>query len=156
MFTNHNVIHIRNKLMYAICWVFFLFISKMQILMVSEGIYMKIDSENKFDSMKVPEFMNTPEKWNASVESIDTSQKFDELSLKILDDDNIDIFEFRDIILKLSADIRDRKPGSGEYITLLADTVVDMLEFLIKKSEEQCMLLMKALAETEGKILKRG
>ena len=104
--------------------------------MVSEGIYMKIDSENKFDSMKVPEFMNTPEKWNALVESIDTSEKFDELSLKILDDDNIDIFEFRDIILKLSADIRDRRPGSGEYMTLLADTVVDMLEFLIKKSEE--------------------
>ena len=62
MFTNHNVIHIRNKLMYAICWVFFLFISKLQILMVSEGLYMKIDLENKFDSMKVPEFMNTPEK----------------------------------------------------------------------------------------------
>ena len=86
--------------------------------------------------MKVPEFMNTPEKWNALVESIDTSEKFDELSLKILDDNNIDIFEFRDIILKLSADIRYRRPGSGEYITLLADTVVDMLEFLIKKSEE--------------------
>ena len=54
MFTNHNVIHIRNKLMYAICLGVFLFISKLQILMVSEGIYMKIDSENKFDSMKVP------------------------------------------------------------------------------------------------------
>ena len=149
MFTNHNVIHIRNKLMYAICLGIFLFISKLQILMVSEGIYMKIDSENKFDSMKVPEFMNTPEKWNALVESIDTSEKFDELSLKILDDDNKDIFEFRDIILKLSADIRDRRPASGEYITLLANTVIDMLEFLIKKSEEQCMLLMKALAEME-------
>ena len=142
--------------MYAICLGVFLFISKLQILMVSEGIYMKIDSENKFDSMKVPEFMNTPEKWNALVESIDTSEKFDLLSLKILDDDNIDIFEFWDIILKLIADIRDRRPGSGEYITLLADTVVDMLEFLIKKSEEWCMLLMKALAETEGKIWKRG
>ena len=80
--------------MYAICSGVFLFISKLQILMVSEGIYMKIDSENKFDSMKVPEFMNTLEKWNALVESIDTSEKFDELSLKILDDDNIDIFEF--------------------------------------------------------------
>ena len=74
------------------------------------------------------------------------------LSICPHDNDNIDIFEFRDIILKLSADIRDRRPGSGEYITLLADTVVDMLEFLIKKSEERCMLLMKALAETEGKI----
>ena len=38
--------------------------------------------------------MNTLKKWNALVESIDTSQKFDELSLKILDDDNMDIFEF--------------------------------------------------------------
>ena len=75
--------------------------------MVSEGIYMKIYSETKFDSMKVPEFMNIPEKWNALVESIDTSEKFDELSLKILNDDNIYIFEFRDIILKLSADIRE-------------------------------------------------
>ena len=62
--------------------------------MVLEGIYMKIDSENKFDSMKVPEFMNTLEKWNALVEFIDKSEKFDELSLKISGDDNIDIFEF--------------------------------------------------------------
>ena len=55
---------------------------------------MKIDSENKLDSMKIPAFMNTSEKWNALVESIDTAKKFDELALEILDDDDIDIFEF--------------------------------------------------------------
>ena len=102
--------------------------------------------------MKVPEFMNTPEKWNALVESIDTGVKFDEVALKILDDDDIDILEFRDIIVKLSADIKERRPNAGEFITLLTDTVVDMLDFLNKKSEERYRMFMTKMSEMTEEI----
>ena len=44
--------------------------------------------------MNFPEFMNTQEKWNELVESTDTAEKFDELALKILDEDDIDILKF--------------------------------------------------------------
>ena len=97
--------------------------------------------------MKVPEFMNTSEKWNALVESIDTGAKFDEVALKILDDDDIDFLEFRDIIVKLAADIKCRRPYSGEFITVLTDTVVEMLDFLNKKCEERNRILATKMAE---------
>ena len=55
---------------------------------------MHVKDSSKIESMKVPEFLNTPEKWKSVVEDIDTAKKFDDVALKILDDDDIDVFEF--------------------------------------------------------------
>ena len=52
------------------------------------------DASIKVESMNLPEFLNTSEKWFAVVESIDTAKNFDDISLKVLDDDDIDVFEF--------------------------------------------------------------
>ena len=52
------------------------------------------DSSRIFEKMKVPDFLNTSAKWNSVVEYIDTAKKFDEIALRILDDDDIDIYEF--------------------------------------------------------------
>ena len=110
------------------------------------------DSSRIFETMKVPEFLNTSTKWSSVVEYIDTAKKFDEICLLILDDDDIDIFEFRDIIIKLGDDVKYRRPKDGEFITLLTDTVVEMLDFLTKKSEERFTLLMNKMMELDVHI----
>ena len=52
------------------------------------------DASIKVESMKLPEFLNTSKKWFAVVESIDTAKKFDDIAMKVLDDDDIDVLEF--------------------------------------------------------------
>ena len=44
------------------------------------------------ESVKIPEFLDTLDKWNQVVLSIDSVKKFDELALKLIDDDDIDVF----------------------------------------------------------------
>ena len=112
------------------------------------------DATKNFQSMKLPEFLNNSAKWVSVVESIDTAEKFDDIALKILDDDDIDVFEFRDIIVKLAEDVRFCRPKDGEIITLIADTVVEMLDYLIKKSEERFDILISKVMEGNVKLLK--
>lgn len=95
------------------------------------------DSTGYFPEMKLPDFLNTPAKWNAVVQDIDTMAKFDNVALHIVDDEDIDIFEFRDILVKLAEDVKVCRPQDGELITLLVETVTDLLDFLAKKSEER-------------------
>ena len=99
--------------------------------------------------MNLPEFLNTSAKWSSVVEYIDTAEKFDEIALKILDDDDIDIFEFRDIITKLGNDVKYHRPEDGEFITMLTDTVVEMLNYLTVKSQERFTLLMNKMNELD-------
>ena len=106
--------------------------------------------------MKVPEFLNSPAKWNAVVKSIDTPRKFDEVALKILDCDDIDVYEFQDIIVKLSEDVKIHSPQYGEIIALLSDTVVELLDFLAIKAEERFTTVMKKMSEIEQKLLSQG
>ena len=82
-------------------------------------------------NVKMPEFLDTLDKWNEVVLSIDSVKKFDDLALKLLEDDEVDVFQFHDILLKL-ADVRILRPNDGEIITFIADTITDMLEFLVK------------------------
>ena len=107
------------------------------------------ESSKLFEKMKLPEFLNTSAKWSSVVEYIDTAEKFDEIALKILDDDDIDIFEFRDIIIKLGNDVKYHRPEDGEFITMLTDTVVEMLNYLTVKSQEQFTLLMNKMNELD-------
>ena len=106
----------------------------------------KTDASSIFVNMKFPEFMNTPAKWNKVVEYIDTPYKFDEIAMKILDDDEIDIFQFRDIIVNLAKEVKCLRPEEGELITLLSDTVVDMLDVVEKKAAERFSLIMEKMA----------
>ena len=110
------------------------------------------DATKNFASMKLPEFMNNSAKWFSVVESIDTAKKFDDIALKILDDDNLDIFDFRDIMVKLAEDVKFRRPEDGEFITLLTDTVVELLDYLIVKSQERFEILMSKLMEGNVKL----
>ena len=107
------------------------------------------DASRIMEAKNLPEFMNTPEKWSSLVEYIDTAKKFDDIALQILDDDDIDVFDFRDIIVKLGHDIKCIRPKEGEWIMLLTDTVVEMLDFLTKKSQERFQLLVDKLSEYE-------
>lgn len=101
-----------------------------------------------FDVLKLPPFLNTQDKWNAVVESIDSAYKFDEIALQILDDDDLDIFDFRDIISALGQDVKNRRPGDGPMITLLTETITDILDFLFQKSEERLTKLIKKMSES--------
>ena len=96
--------------------------------------------------------MNTPAKWNKVVDSMDSAKKFDDIALKILDDDDINIFEFRDIIVKLSEDVKSRRPECGDLITLLSDTVVELLDFLSVKAMERLTYVMQQMADMEEKL----
>ena len=87
-------------------------------------------TEGLSKNVKMPEFLPTLDKWNEVVLSIDSVKKFDDLALKLLEDDEVDVFQFHDILLKLAEDVRILRPNDGEIITFIADTITDMLEFL--------------------------
>lgn len=101
-----------------------------------------------FGSLKMPLFLNTHAKWNSVVESIDTLFKFDEIALRILDEDDIDIFDFRDIVAQLAEDVKEKRPRDGEMITVLSDTISDMIDFLVKKADERLTKVMEKLMQS--------
>ena len=99
-------------------------------------------AEGLSKNVKMPEFLDTIDKWNQVVLSIDSVKKFDDLALKRLEDDEVDVFQFHDILLKL-ADVKMLRPDDGEIITFIADTITDMLEFLVKTTTEKYMQILE-------------
>ena len=97
--------------------------------------------------MKMPEFLNTKEKWDSVVESIDCVYKFDMLAVKILDEDDIDVFEFRDILRLLANDVKKKRPYDGEFITLITETICEMLDFMVKKSDEMFSRVLEKMTQ---------
>ena len=129
------------------------------ILFYSKFLKMNKDSikiaEGLSKNVKMPEFLDTLDKWNEVVLSIDSVKKFDDLALKLLEDDEVDVFQFHDILLKLAEDVRFLRPNDGEIITFITDTITDMLEFLVKTSNEKYMqILEKACKNVDAKIWK--
>ena len=104
-------------------------------------------AEGLSKNVKMPEFLDTLDKWNEVVLSIDSVKKFDDLALKLLEDDEVDVFQFHDILLKLAEDVRFLRPNDGEIITFIAGTITDMLEFLVKTSTEKCMQILEKHAK---------
>lgn len=105
---------------------------------LSKFLNLKMNIPQKLaDSVKIPKFLDTVDKWNAVVLSIDSAKKFDDLALKLIDDDEVDVFQFHDILLKLAEDVKLLRPDDGEVITFIAETVSDMLKFLIEKSTKR-------------------
>ena len=116
-----------------------------QILTMNKSDSVKI-AEGLSKNVKMPEFLDTIDKWNQVVLSIDSVKKFDDLALKLLEDD--------DILLKLAEDVKMLRPDDGEIITFIADTITDMLEFLVKTTTEKYMqILEKACNNLDAKIL---
>ena len=105
-------------------------------------------------NVKMPEFLDSLDKWNKVVVSIDSVKKFDDLALKLLEDDEVDVFQFHDILLKLAEHVKMLRSDDGEIITFIADTITDMLEFLMKTSTEKYMqILEKACKSLDAKML---
>ena len=124
-----------------------------QILTMNKSDSVKI-AEGLSKNVKMPEFLDTLDKWNKVVVSIDSVKKFDDLALKLLEDDEVDVFQFHDILLKLAEDVKMLRPDDGEIITFIIDTITDMLEFLVKTSTEKYMqILEKACKNLDAKIL---
>ena len=124
-----------------------------QILTMNKSDSVKI-AEGLSKNVKMPEFLDTIDKWNQVVVSIDSVKKFDDLALKLLEDDEVDVFQFHDILLKLAEDVKMLRPDDGEIITFIADTITDMLEFLVKTTTEKYMqILEKACKNLDAKIL---
>ena len=130
---------------YILFYTKFFKMKKSDSVKIAEGL-----SEN----VKIPEFLDTLDKWNEVVLSIDSVKKFDNLALKLLEDDEVDVFQFHDILLKLAEDVRFLRPNDGEIITFIVDTITDMLEFLVKTSTEKYMqILEKVCKNVDAKIL---
>ena len=130
---------------YILFYTKFLKMKKSDSVKIAEGL-----SKN----VKVLEFLDTLDKWNEVVLSIDSVKKFDDFALKLLEDDEVDVFQFHDILLKLAEDVRILRPNDGETITFIADTITDMLEFLVKTSTEKYMqILEKVCKNVDAKIL---
>ena len=126
-----------------------------QILTMNKSDSVKI-AEGLSKNVKMSEFLDTIDKWNQVVLSIDCVKKFDDLALKLLEDDEVDVFQFHDILLKLAEDVKMLRPDDGEIITFIADTISDMLEFLVKTTTEKYMqILEKACKNLDAKILLR-
>ena len=49
-------------------------------------------AEGLSKNVKMPEFLDTLDKWIEVVLSIDSVKKFDDLALKLLEDDEVDVF----------------------------------------------------------------
>ena len=130
---------------YIFFYTKFLIMNKSDSVKIAEGL-----SKN----VKMPEFLDTLDKWNKVVMSIDSVKKFDDLALKLLEDDEVDVFQFHDILQKLAEDVKMLRSDDGEIITFIADTITDMLEFLGKTSTEKYMqILEKACKNLDAKIL---
>ena len=130
---------------YILFYTKFLTMNKSDSVKIAEGL-----SKN----VKMPEFLDTLDKWNKVVMSIDSVKEFDDLALKLLEDDDVDVFQFHDILLKLAEDVKMLRLDDGEIITFIADTITDMLEFLVKTSTEKYMqILEKACKNLDAKIL---
>ena len=109
-------------------------------------------AEGLSKNVKMPEFLDTIDKWNQVVVSIDSVKKLDDLALKLLEDDEVDVFQFHDILLNLAEDVKMLRPDDGEIITFIADTITDMLEFLVKTTTEKYMqILEKACKNLDAK-----
>ena len=78
-------------------------------------------------NVKMPEFLDTLDKWNEVVLSIDSVKKFDDLALKLLEDDEVDVFQFHDILLKLAEDVRFLRPNDGEIISLHSLQILSLI-----------------------------
>ena len=60
-------------------------------------------------------------------------------------------FEFHDILRKLAEDVKFVRPHDGEVITYIAETVSDMLDFLMEKSAKRYEnLVQKACENVDG------
>ena len=98
---------------------------------------------SSFDhTKKLPSFLDTEEKWNDMVMTIDTPHKFDTLAFEILNS-GIDTLNLRDILNDLKKDIERVKPFSAHIITdivnpvnMLADSIVAGIKQAAKASEK--------------------
>ena len=77
-----------------------------------------------------PEFINTKEKWEKVVRSIDSAVQFDKVAIKILDDDNIDILQFQQIVHELAKDVQAMNPVMGHIFTDLIHVVDNLIQYL--------------------------
>ena len=68
---------------YILFYTKFLKMKKSESVKIAEGL-----SKN----VKMPEFLDTRDKWNEVLLSIDSVKKFDDLALKLLEDDEVDVF----------------------------------------------------------------
>ena len=55
-------------------------------------------------------------------------------------------------MIKLGNDVKFERPQDGEFITMLTDTIVELLDFLTKKSEERFSFLMNQIQELDVDI----
>ena len=76
--------------------------------------------------------------------------------MKVLDDDDIDVFEFLDIMIQLADDVKDCRPNDGEFITSLTDTIIDLIEYLVWKSEERFINLINKMVDLDEKLSNIG
>ena len=57
------------------------------------------------DGIKLPEFLNTEEKYNKLIRGIDTLQKFEELFLEILSDDELEMSSILTLMKVIERDV---------------------------------------------------
>ena len=94
-----------------------------------------------------PLFLNTPEKWMRVVVATDTHEKFDDLACKILEEDDIDPFEFRTLINDLAVDIKRVHPLSGHIITDLIKSINALTDSMIELMPTKISVDEKKLAK---------
>ena len=98
---------------------------------------------------KLPTCLNTQQKWDEIVFLTDNYKKFDEIALEVLDDGDIDVFEFQEIMKDLTNDIYKLRPESARKITDLMHVVDEFIVFLKQKVDERVKSVHKKQMEQD-------
>lgn len=85
--------------------------------------------KNKMDLTKIPSFLNTEDKWNECVRSIDSIDKFEEIFYKLLEDEDMFTVDILRIMKKLERDVVLVHGNKDIYCVL--DVVDSTLRYLV-------------------------
>lgn len=95
----------------------------------------KINQMNTMAGVKYPDFLNTKKKYTECVKNILTVKQFENIFLKLLQDDNISMIDIMKIMAKLEKDVVQLH-GNNDILTVL-DMAEAIINYHIANSKEK-------------------
>ena len=107
----------------------------------------RMDCSRMLESMEMPKFLNTPAKWYSVVEYIDNENKLNEIALKILDDDQINVIDFINVMVKLGEDLKYRRSDNRKLILVVMENLLELMDFVMDMMNEEFINLRNRIME---------
>ena len=104
------------------------------------------------NKMKIPEFLNTPEKWTKCVHETNSVIKFEELFTTLLEDDNITMIDVLKITKALEIDIvKYHKNEDIKSVLDIAEAIIRFMSIARKELDESSLIDTTTEPKQNGK-----